>query len=128
MARKQVGAAPSDPSDGVTKLYVDTITPNTRPTNETAYTLALTDLGKVVETTNTAANTVTIPPSSSVPFPQNGTLEVLAYGTGQTTLVEGVGVTIRSVGSKKKLTGQFSSVALRYRGANEWVATGDLST
>ncbi|GAS94450.1 uncharacterized protein RMCC_1416 [Mycolicibacterium canariasense] len=128
MARKQVGAAPSDPSDGVTKLYVDTITPNTRPTNETAYTLALTDLGKVVETTNAAANTVTIPPSSTVPFPATGVCEIFAYGAGQVTLVEGAGVTIRSVGSKKKLTGQYSSVALRYRGSNEWVATGDLST
>lgn len=128
MARKQLGVAPSDPADGVGKSYVDTIAPNTRPAGETAYTLTLTDIGKVIETTNAAANTVTVPPNSTVPLPLNGLIEVFTYGTGQTTIVAGAGVTIRSPGGKLKITGQYSSAALRKRATDEWVLVGDLST
>lgn len=125
--RKQLGVAPSDPADGVSKGYADTITPNTRPTNETAYTLTLTDIGRVTETTNAAANTVTIPAHSTVPFPINGVAEIFQYGTGPTTIVAASGVVIRSVGNLVKLASQYTSVALRKRAADEWVLIGNLS-
>lgn len=93
----------------------------------TAKTLALTDANDIVEMNNAAANTLTVPPNSSVAFPTGTRIDVVQYGAGQTTLVAGSGVTIRSKDSNLKLTGQYSGVTLYKRGTNEWVAIGDLS-
>jgi hypothetical protein len=88
----------------------------------------LTDANNLVEMNNAAANTLTVPPNSSVAFALGTQIVVTQYGAGQTTIAQGSGVTIRSSGNKLKLTGQYSSATLIKRGTNEWVLYGDITT
>ena len=100
------------------------------PTNAqtgTSYTLALTDVAYIVEMNNASANTLTVPPNSSVAFPVGSQLIVLQTNTGQTTIAAGSGVTINSSGSKLKLTGQWSAATLIKRATNTWVLVGDIT-
>ncbi len=92
-----------------------------------SYTLVLADAGKVVEMNVSAANNLTVPPNSSVAFPIGTVIEIAQMGTGQTTIVAGSGVTIRSPNGKLKLTSQYSSASLRKRATNEWMLIGDIS-
>ena len=50
------------------------------------YTLALTDIGGVIDMTNSTAATVTVPPNASVPFPVGTILEICRRGTGAVSL------------------------------------------
>ena len=99
----------------------------TNPQTGTSYTLALTDVAYIVEMNNASANTVTVPPNSSVAFPVGSQLIVLQTNTGQTTIAAGSGVTINSSGSKLKLTGQWSAATLIKRATNTWVLVGDIT-
>jgi hypothetical protein len=92
------------------------------------YVLVLGDAGKVVEMNVGSANTLTIPPNSSVAFEVGTTIEGVQYGAGQTTITPGGGVTIRSSGAKLKTTAQYSSFTLRKIATDEWIAAGELST
>jgi hypothetical protein len=96
-------------------------------TQTASYTLVLTDAGKTVEMNVASANTLTVPPNSSVPFPLNTYLNIVQYGAGLTTLTQGSGVTIRSRNGLK-MGGQYAAATLYKRGADEWVASGDTST
>jgi len=91
-----------------------------------SYTLVLADENKVIEMNVAGANNLTIPPNSSVAFPIGTTIEVCQYGLGQTTIVPGSGVTIRSPDGLRKTKVQYSSVSLRKRATDEWVIAGDL--
>jgi hypothetical protein len=93
----------------------------------TSYTLVLGDAGKMVTMTNASANTLTVPPNSSVAFPTNTRIDMLQYGAGQTTIAPGAGVTIYSSGSKLKLTGQYSGATLWKKATDTWVLVGDIS-
>lgn len=100
----------------------------TRTVSGTTDTLVLADAGKVIETTNGSATTVTVPPASSVAFPAGTLLEVCQIGAGQITLVAGVGVTLNAPNGLKTRV-QYSSVSLRLRStADSWVVAGDTST
>ena len=90
------------------------------------YTLVLTDQGGLVTTSNASANTVTVPPNSSVAFATGTTLIVAALGAGQTTLTAGVGVTVVSTPGLK-LRAQYSAATLVKTATNTWLAIGDLS-
>jgi hypothetical protein len=94
----------------------------------TTYTLVLTDAGKMVTMTNGSANTLTVPPNSSVALPVNTRLDIIQYGAGQTTIAAGAGVTIYSSGSKLKLTGQYSGASLWKKATDTWVLVGDINT
>lgn len=90
------------------------------------YTLAITD--KHVDMNSASANTCTVPPNSSVPF-ENGTqILVTQYNSGQTTIGAGAGVTIRSSGSKYKLSARYAGATLLKVGTDEWYLFGDLTT
>lgn len=93
-----------------------------------SYTLVIGDAGKVVEMNVGSANDLTVPPNSSVAFSTGTVIEVFQYGAGQTTIVAGSGVTIRSSGGKLKLTGQYSAASLRKRATDEWVLQGDIAS
>ena len=93
----------------------------------TTYTLVLTDAGKMVTMSNASANTLTVPPNSSVAFPTNTRIDLLQYGAGQTTIAAGSGVTIYSSGSKLKLTGQYSGATLWKKATDTWVLVGDIT-
>ena len=95
-------------------------------TRVASYTLALSDSGKIVEMNVAGANNLTVPPNSAVAFPIGTLIGVDQMGAGQTTIVAGSGVTIRSASSLVKLKGQYSSVSLRKRATDEWVLVGDL--
>ena len=90
-------------------------------------TLALTDAGKVVETSVATANNLTVPTNASVGFPVGTQILVIQVGAGQTTLVDGAGVTLNAKSSNLKITGQWSAVTLIKRATDTWVAIGDLS-
>lgn len=93
-----------------------------------SYTLVLGDKGKLIEMNVGSANNLTIPPNSSVAFPVKSRIDISQLGAGQTTIVAGGGVTIRSSGAKLKLTGQYSGGSLVKRATDEWVLFGDITT
>lgn len=90
-----------------------------------SYTLDLSDVGKVVEMLNASANTLTVPPNSSTPFPIGTQITILQTGSGQTTLTPGSGVTVNATPGLK-LRAQWSSTTLIKRDTDTWVAIGDL--
>ena len=90
----------------------------------TSYTLALTDVAKVVSLTNAASITLTIPTNATVAFPTGTQILLYQGGAGQVT-VGGAGVTIRSQGTKLKLNGQYSVGGLLKVGTDEWVFFGN---
>lgn len=107
-----------------TTAYVDAgVVATTQAAN---YTLVLADAQTVVEGTKATAQTVTVPPNSTTAFPIGTVIEVVQYGAGQITLTAGGGVTIRT-SSSLTTRAQYSSVGLRKRATDEWVATGDLT-
>lgn len=93
----------------------------------TAYTLALADAGTVVEFTNSATVTATVPANSTAAFPIGTTLVVRQYGTGQVTLTGANGVTLRSRGAALTLVGQYSEASVTKRAVDEWVVSGDVT-
>ena len=114
----------------ITTLETDVTNINELQQNEqtgTSYTLVLTDAGKLIETNNASANTLTIPPNSSVAFATGNQILVIQKGAGQTTLAPGSGVTINSKDSNLKITGQYSAVTLIKADTDTWYAIGDLS-
>jgi len=93
----------------------------------TTYTLALTDVAKVVSLTNAASITLTIPTNATVAFPTGTQILLYQGGAGQVT-IGGAGVTIRSQGTKLKMFGQYAVAGLLKVGTDEWVAFGNLAT
>lgn len=93
----------------------------------TTYTLALTDVAKVVSLTNAASITLTIPTNATVAFPTGTQILLYQGGAGQVT-VGGAGVTIRSQGTKLKIAGQYGVAGLLKVGTDEWVAFGNLAS
>ena len=93
----------------------------------TTYTLALTDVAKVVSLTNAASITLTIPTNATVAFPTGTQILLYQGGAGQVT-VGGAGVTLRAQGSRVKLTAQYSIAGLLKVGTDEWVLFGNTTT
>lgn len=91
----------------------------------TSYTLAIADVGKLIEMTSSSANTVTIPPESSVAFALYSVIHIVQSGTGQTSLVEGAGVTILKTDTLNART-QNSWVSVIKTATNNWRLTGDV--
>ena len=92
-----------------------------------SYTLALSDAANTcVEISAASAVNCTVPPNSSVAFPVGSVIEVVQMGAGQITVVAGAGVTLRNP-SSLVTRAQYSTVALRKRGTDEWVVSGDMT-
>jgi ABC-type uncharacterized transport system permease subunit len=88
----------------------------------TAYTLALADAGKCVTMNNTAANTVTIPPNSSVAFPVGTKIMITQLGTGATTIAAGSGVTLNAPASvSTNINEQYGSRVIWKRATDTWL-------
>jgi hypothetical protein len=94
----------------------------------TTYTLVLADAHKVVTLNNSSAITLTVPPNSSVAFEIGDQVNLLQLGAGQVTVAAGSGVTLRSEGSKVKLTGQYALATLVKIATDEWVLVGNLTS
>ena len=91
----------------------------------TTYTFVLADRGKLVTTSNGSAQTITIPPNSSVAFAVGTQIQVAGLGAGEVTMAAGSGVTIRSTPGLK-LRAQYSSVTCIKIATDEWILVGDL--
>ena len=90
------------------------------------YTLAIDDKDALIEMNLAGANTLTVPPNSSVAFPIGTEILVTQYGVGVTTITAGAGVTINYSALSLNLAAQFSFVSLLKIGTDEWYALGDL--
>lgn len=92
-----------------------------------AYTLGLSDVGKMVEMNFATSNTLTVPPNSSQNIAIGSQIVVLQTGAGQTTIAAGVGVTVNG-SPGLKLRAQWTSATLIKRGTDSWVVIGDLAS
>lgn len=90
----------------------------------TSYTLVSLDRGRLVTMNNGAANTLTVPPDSSVAFPVGTLVYVLQLGAGQTTIVAGSGVTINTT-ETLVARGQYAMLALVKIATDTWVLAGE---
>ena len=92
-----------------------------------SYTLGLSDADKLIELNVSTSNNLTIPPNADAAFPIGTQILIAQYGSGQTTLVGGVDVNLRSDGNKLKISTQYSGVTLVKRDVNEWYVFGSLA-
>jgi hypothetical protein len=106
-----------------TKTYSDSVNINSQ---SASYTLVLADAGKTIEMNVASANDLTIPLNSSVDFPVGTSVDIIQYGSGSTTLVGDVGVTIRSNLGYRTIGSQYSGATIYKRDTNEWLAIGNL--
>ena len=76
-----------------------------------------------VKQTNASANTITIPPNSTVAFPVGSTKILLVQGgAGSTTIAAGAGVTINAPASVTLAIGEIhGSRVIQKTGTNEWL-------
>jgi hypothetical protein len=114
--------------DGVTsavQTQVDAKTAKLITTNRqtASYTLVLSDADKLVEMNVATANNLTVPASV---FSAGTQILLAQYGAGQTTIVAGAGVTIRSNGAKLKLNAQYSGATLVFLSGSEAYLFGDI--
>jgi hypothetical protein len=91
------------------------------------YTLVFGDHSNVIEMNLAGANTLTVPPNSSVAFPVGTTVTVIQAGAGQTTITPGAGVTIHG-NPGLKMAGQWSTATLLKRAADDWILIGNISS
>jgi hypothetical protein len=88
----------------------------------TSYTVATTDLGKLIEMSN--GGTISIEDSAS--FPEGFTIDILQTGSSQVT-VAGIGTTVINATPGLKLRTRWSSATLIKRTLDVWVLLGDLA-
>jgi len=117
------------PCNNVVKTAVDAkapkdITINTQETD--AYTLVLTDDGKLVDIDYATAATLTVPKNAVVAFPVGTIIAIRQKGAGVVTIAPvDEDVTI-SYAEGLDTTGQHAMAALVKVDTNTWVATGSL--
>ena len=88
----------------------------------TTYTLVLTDASRTVTSSNAAAQTVTIPPNSTVAFPIGTRILITQIGAGSTTIAAGAGVTINRPDSVAlAIAEQFGSRACQKTDTDTWL-------
>jgi len=105
--------------------------PVTNEITSTTYTLVLGDVGEYVEMNNASANTLTVPPNSSVAFPIGTQVTVIQTNAGTTTIAPGSGVTINyfsptSAGTRT-LKARWAAATLIKRATDTWVLIGNLT-
>lgn len=89
-----------------------------------SYTLVAGDADKLIEMNVASANNLTVPAST---FSAGTQILLAQYGAGQTTIVAGSGMTIRSNGGKLKLSAQYSGATLVFISGTEAYLFGDIS-
>ncbi len=92
------------------------------------YTLVLGDLAKLVELSNGASITLTIPTNATVAFAVGDRVDILQTDVGQVTIVGASGVTVNAYDTGLKLNGRWAVATLIKRATNTWVAVGNLTT
>lgn len=92
-----------------------------------SYTLVAGDANKMIEMNVATANNLTVPLNSSVPFATGTIIDVVQYGSGQTSIVATGGVTIRSANNWLKINARYGAVTLVKVGTDEWYVFGNLN-
>ena len=92
----------------------------------TAYTAALTDVGKLINFTSGTAVAFTIPANATVAFSVGDQLNIFQAGSATVTITPAATVTVRSAGSKLKTDTQFAVATCIKIDTNEWIALGNL--
>jgi len=92
----------------------------------TAYTLALTDNGKLVTLDNASTGTVTIPDNSSVAFPTGAQIHMVTKGTGPFSVTGASGVTVNATPGLN-FRAQWSAATAIKLATDTWILLGDLS-
>jgi hypothetical protein len=100
--------------------------PNTSLYTSTA-TLAGQDWGRIIDYNSASAGTLTIPPNSVLPLPQNAQIMFIQTNTGQLTVGAGAGVNLYSFGSKFKAANQYAAITAWQRNIDNWVLFGNLA-
>jgi hypothetical protein len=100
--------------------------PNTSLYTSSA-TLAGQDWGRIIDYNSASAGTLTIPPNSVLPLPQNAQIMFIQTNTGQLTVGAGAGVTLYSFGSKFKTANQYAAITAWQRNIDSWVLFGNLA-
>lgn len=95
----------------------------TRSRKTASYIATLADADTLIEMDVASANTLTI--NANV-FSYGSQLMFEQYGAGETTIVAGAGMTIRSNGSKYKTSGQYAGGTLVFKSATEATVYGNL--
>jgi hypothetical protein len=93
----------------------------------TTYTFVLADHGKLVTSSNGSAQTLTVPPNSSVAYPIGADITLTQLGSGQVTIAAGSGVTLYAADSELKTRVQYSSAVLTKVASDSWLVAGDLT-
>jgi len=93
----------------------------------TTYTLALTDVAKIVTLSNASAITLTVPTNASIAFPIGTQILIYQGGAGAITITPAGGVTINSEGGKLTTVDQYAVAGLVKLATDEWVAFGNLT-
>jgi hypothetical protein len=125
-----VNAAKGDPgADGeLTESAADAryslLHPLNRTVSGTTDTLAATDNGKIIYTSNGSATTITVPPDI---FAADDMLVVIQEGAGKVSFAEGSGVTINSAGDYLSIAARYGSATLIARGSNTFDLIGLLA-
>ena len=124
-AQSDISTAQSD----ITTLETDVTNINQIQWNtQTAnYTLVLSDAGKIVRSNTSSAITFTVPPESSVAFPDGTQILFIQQGAGQLTIAAGAGVTLRSKDNNTKLSAAHCGATLIKLSADVWYLLGDLT-
>jgi len=93
----------------------------------TTYTFVLADAGKLVTSSNGSAQTLTVPPNSSVAYAIGTQVIVQNIGSANATLAEGSGVTINSKDDNKEIDGQYAAATLIKTATDAWSLIGALA-
>jgi hypothetical protein len=95
----------------------------------TTYTIALTDAGYLITTSNTSAVTVSIP-TDATNFPVGTQILVMQLGLGGQVTVAAVNSGTTAVNGKNglKTSGQYAIISLIKVAANSWIVGGDATT
>jgi hypothetical protein len=93
----------------------------------TTYSLALTDVAKVVTLSNASAITLTVPAEASVAWPAGTTIVLAALGAGTVTVTAAGGVTINSADAAVDIGAQYGVATLLKTGTDTWLLFGNLA-
>ena len=91
-----------------------------------AFTLALTDAGRLIEVNASTGVTCTVPDNASVAFPTGTEIELVQMGEGTVTIAGAAGVTILSQDNCDETMGQYAVCCLKKLDTNTWLLAGAL--
>lgn len=93
----------------------------------TSHTLELDDRARQMRSTNVSDTIITVPPQSSVAWPENARVPMLRLPAGRLTIAPGAGVTIATkTGFEPSTFGPVGAAMLERVGEDQWVLYGDL--